>query len=525
MFGTNVTACSPTAISTPSVFGAEVLSLSADWVQNYTLNVPASFNYNHGDVDVQNAEFCNVTITYTHPGHDDRITVETWLPRKWNQRLQATGGGGWSAGRFVLSEFFMSGAIGEGYAATTTDAGLGDAGSPESWAQTSPGNVNLYNLQNLGYVSLNDQAIIGKSLIKSFYGQDPQYSYWSGCSQGGRQGMMLAQRYPTAYDGIAASAPALSWTELTPSVFYPLLVSGWAGASSQPLACELDFISKKAISKCDHLDGVVDGLISDDSMCDFDASSVVNSTFYCSSTQKKMRVSKTAALVANAAWDGPRTANGEFLWHGYTRGADISAFGSTPGQNSSGADLWFRLFVAKNKAFNIQNATHEEYDQLFRLGAQEYSDLMTADNPDLSEFKKAGGKLISYHGMADESIPTKSTEYYYRAVSNKMHDVQDFFRYFEAPGLGHCSGGVGGQPLTTFDALRHWVEDGKVPETLPVNYNTTSGIKSSRILCPYPAKAVHQGGSVFDAKSFKCVSKNATSNHGRKITHQRRFLK
>ena len=106
-----------------------------------------------------------------------------------------------------------------------------------------------------------------------------------------------------------------------------------------------------------------------------------------------------------------------------------------------------------------------------------------------------------------------------------MHDVQDFFRYFEAPGLGHCSGGVGGQPLTTFDALRHWVEDGKVPETLPVNYNTTSGIKSSRILCPYPAKAVHQGGSVFDAKSFKCVSKNATSNHGRKITRQRRFLK
>ncbi|KAJ6131898.1 feruloyl esterase [Penicillium samsonianum] len=301
MLGANITVCSPATIPPPVVFGADILSLSAAWVQNYTLNVPATFNYNHGDVALQNAEFCNVTVTYTHPGHGDRITVESWLPRKWNQRLQATGGGGWSAGRFVLSDFFMPGAVGEGYAATTTDAGLGSAGSPEPWALTSPGNVNLYNLQNLGYVSLNDQAIIGKALVKSFYGKDPEYSYWSGCSQGGRQGMMLAQRYPTAYDGIAASAPALSWTELTSSVFYPLLVTGWSGASSPPLACELEFITSEAVSACDPNDGVVDGLISDVSKCHFDDLSAVNSTFYCSATQKRMSVSKTAALVANAA--------------------------------------------------------------------------------------------------------------------------------------------------------------------------------------------------------------------------------
>jgi feruloyl esterase len=399
MLGANITACSPAAIPPPVVFGADILSLSATWVQNYTLNVPGSFNYNHGDVAVENAEFCNVTVTYTHPGHEDRITVETWLPRKWNRRLQATGGGGWSPGRFVLSQFFMSGAIGEGYATTTTDAGLGNAGSPETWALTSPGNVNLYNLQNMGYVSLNDQAIIGKSLAKSFYGKAPDHSYWSGCSQGGRQGLMLAQRYPTAYDGIAASAPALSWTELTASVFYPLLVTGWAGASSPPLACELNFLTNEAISECDPKDGVVDGVISDDSKCHFNALSAVNKTFYCDSTQKRMPLSKTAALVANAAWSGPRAANGDFLWHGYNRGANINTFGSVPGQNATGADLWFRLFVAKDKTFNVQNGTHEEYDELFRRGVQEYRSLMNAENPDLSEFKKAGGKLISYHGM------------------------------------------------------------------------------------------------------------------------------
>lgn len=254
--------CSPANITSPVVFGAEILSLSASWVTNYTTYVPSAFNYNHGNAALQNAEFCNITVQYTHPGHDDLITVETWLPRKWNHRLQATGGGGWSAGRFVLSEFFMSGAIAEGYATTTTDAGLGDAGSPEPWALVSPGNVNLHDVQNLGYVSLNDQAIIGKSLAKSFYGQDPKYSYWSGCSQGGRQGLMLAQRYPTAYDGIAASAPALSWTQLTSSVYYPLLIEGWAN-STTPLACELNFITSEAIKKCDAKDGVVDGIISD----------------------------------------------------------------------------------------------------------------------------------------------------------------------------------------------------------------------------------------------------------------------
>ncbi|OQE20160.1 hypothetical protein PENFLA_c017G05135 [Penicillium flavigenum] len=482
--GASTTACSPAAIPPPDVFGAEILSLSATWVQNYTLNVPGSFNYNHGDVAVENDEFCNVTVTYTHPGHEDRITVETWLPRKWNRRLQATGGGGWSPGRFVLSQFFMSGAIGEGYVTTTTDAGLGNAGSPETWALTSPGNVNLYNLQNMGYVSLNDQAIIGKSLAKSFYGKAPDYSYWSGCSQGGRQGLMLAQRYPTAYDGIAASAPALSWVELTSSVFYPLLVSGWAGASSPPLACELNFLTNEAISECDPKDGVVDGVISDPSKCHFNALSAVNKTFYCDSTQKRMRLTRTAALVAYAAWSGPRAANGDFLWHGYNRGANINAF---------------------------------EYDQLFRRGVQEYRSLMNAGNPDLSEFKKAGGKLISYHGMADESIPTKSSEHYYRAVSEVFPDVQSFYRYFEAPGLGHCSGGSGGQPLTTFDALRRWVEEGKVPETLPVKYNTTDGIESSRILCPYPAKAVYQGGNISEATSFKCVSNETMNSLGEEM--------
>ncbi|KAJ5957022.1 feruloyl esterase [Penicillium viridicatum] len=190
-----------------------------------------------------------------------------------------------------------------------------------------------------------------------------------------------------------------------------------------------------------------------------------------------------------------------------------SAFSVAPGVNLTAQDVWFRLFVAKDKEFNILNQTHHEYEQLFHRANQEYSGLMNSNNPDLEEFKNAGGKLISYHGMADNSTPTKSSEHYYQQVNELFPDIQDFYRYFEAPGLGHCAGGNGGQPLTTFDALRSWVEEGIAPEDLPANFNGIGGVEQGRILCPYPAKAVYQGGNVSDAKSFKSIS-NATGNVG-----------
>ncbi|KAL4929310.1 putative feruloyl esterase [Aspergillus undulatus] len=499
----NATACSPLATQPPAPFGADILSLSASWVSNFTLDIPAEFNYNHGDVAVDNVQFCNITVTYTHPGYADNITVETWLPRQWNGRLQATGGGGWQAGgRFVLSNFFMAGAISEGYAATTTDAGLGDAVSPSAWALKSPGNVDILALQNLGSRALSDQAVIGKSLARSFYGRAPEYSYWSGCSQGGRQGLMLAQRYPEAYDGIAASAPAQSWTKLASGLYYPLLMKQWHNV--YPLACELNFLSEQAIAECDLDDGVQDGIISDVAACDYSPYSSVNKTFACASLNRTMSLSYGAALIADAAWSGPRTKDGERLWYGVNPGADISSFGSVPGQNSTSTDQWFNLFVAKDESFDSTGMTQEVYFEFFHLAVQEYSGMMDAADPDLTAFRKRGGKLITYHGMADESIPTKGTEFYYDSVRQKIPDIHDFYRFFEAPGLAHCAGGTGGQPTTTFDALRLWVENGTAPETLPVEYPAVNGTKHARILCPYPAQARYIGGDPAVADSFRC---------------------
>lgn len=151
--------CVNTTFTYPSVLGAEILSVSANLVQNFTRTVSDQLYYNHPSITVNGIDYCNVTVTYTHPGQNDTINVENWLPLDdWNGRLQAVGGGGFLAGRFPLSYIAMSGAIGEGYATTSSDAGLPLSYVPDPWAQISPGNVNLYLLQDLASVALNDQV-------------------------------------------------------------------------------------------------------------------------------------------------------------------------------------------------------------------------------------------------------------------------------------------------------------------------------------------------------------------------------
>lgn len=157
-----LSACAASAIPYPTLFGAQILGLSANLVQNFTREVSDQLFYNHPSISLQGIDYCNVTVTYTHPGQNDTINAETWLPIKtWIGRLQAVGGGGHVAGRFPLSYTAMAGALGEGYVATTTDGGIGSSYVPDPWALNSPGNVDLYALQNLASVSLNDQVCPG----------------------------------------------------------------------------------------------------------------------------------------------------------------------------------------------------------------------------------------------------------------------------------------------------------------------------------------------------------------------------
>ncbi|KAF2626197.1 tannase and feruloyl esterase [Macroventuria anomochaeta] len=419
-------ACNASAALFTELFGADII------------NISGSILYcNHPSIAVRNVEFCNITVTYTHPAHNDTIHVETWLfTQTWNRRLQAIGGGGWVAGRFAMTDIGMA---------------LGDLAS----------------------IALNGQyAVLAKELIRSFYGRPAGYSYWSGCSQGSKQGFMLAQRYPNAYDCITGVAPALNWAQC-------ILAASWAQVmmsitGQYPPKCEVNALTDAVVAACDPLDGVTDGLISDMSKCTFDPFALVEKTAHCPSTNTTIVISHAAATIANLSWTGPRK-----------RGAISLARRELPSTSYR-----LRLFIKKNPEWDYSKiGSVEEYARLFYAGVQECDSIVRTVDPDLSALRKSRGKILAYHGLADGFIPTRGTENYYKRVNDTTSAIDDLFRDFEVPGLAHCSGGHSGQPTSTFQALVGWAEKGVVPDTLPIEFNDMKGIQHQRILCPYPEKA------------------------------------
>lgn len=458
-------ACTASTFQHPILSGAKFLSIEANAVTNYSQSIPSGYYANHGSINVVNTDFCNVSIAYTHPGEHDVVQIQVWLPTDWNGRMMGVGGGGTVAGLFVLSFMAMAGAVGEGYAALSTDAGLPHEENMTQWAEVSPGNINLYLLQDLASVSLNDASIIGKSIVRDYYNHPPKYSYWNGCSQGGRQGMMLAQRYPEAYDGIAAAAPAINWSEFLIGAYYPALTMDLT--KEYPHPCEIEAITKAAISACDALDGVSDSVITDPSLCKFDPFSYVGISITCRDTGGDMNISYGAAAAVSAAWSGAKTTDNSFLWYGVSHDSTLIPSTTFPGIISNNCSTkgsctrskpllledWIKLFVLKNSSTDLSTMTRAEYENIFHDSIEQYSSIIGTSDPDLRRFRNAGGKMITYHGLADAIIAPGGSAHYYDAATAIDPQVSEYFRLFFAPGVGHCFGGPGAYPDTTFEAL------------------------------------------------------------------------
>lgn len=313
------------------------------------------------------------------------------------------------AGLFYLSYQEMNGALADGFATITTDAGLTTGNDPDSvppgpWAQTSPGNVNLYALQNLGSVSLVDEAIIGKEAIKKYYGSGPEYSYWSGCSQGGRQGLMLAQRYPDVYDGIVANAPAIYWSELFASIYWADFIISYFLNGTAPASCEVLEISALALAECDGLDGVVDGLISYPDECPFDALSAVGTEFNCSTTGEITTISEAAATWVKYVWDGPKAEDGDFIWYGYDIGSFVDPVAAISSAKRLGAP-WVTNFVVKNVDYDLSSITRKEFEWIVHQSIVQYDSIIGTSDPNLDAFSQRGGKIVGYHGLVSHGQP------------------------------------------------------------------------------------------------------------------------
>lgn len=483
------TNCTPSALPTPSIFGASILTINAS---ESTL-APTSIS------------FCNVTLTYTHPGQNDLITIWLGLPDTWNGRFQGVGGGGWVAG----SQSDMIPAILRGYATVSTDGG-NDAShqTTDTWALLSPGNVNLYALQNFASVTLNDMTVLGKQLTQAYYGKPISKSYWSGCSTGGRQGLMMAQRYPDAYDGILAIAPAINWAEVVTAMFWPQWIMQKIGYF--PPQCELDAITAAAVTACDELDGLKDDVIGLTGSCDFDPYTVVGQPYACGNITGK--ITTEAANITNLTWTGAISAEGSLQWPGIAPGAYLGGTAGTTcdsdGKACVGAPFfvsadWHRVFLQKDPNSDPYNYTRAEWDATFHASVQQYTSIMGTNDPDLSGFKESGGKMITWHGMADRWIPFDNSVNYYNRVLGLDPNTTDFYRFYSAPGVDHCLAGSGAAPTDPLAALVAWVENGTVPQTLPATHIVNETIWN-RELCLYPFSSIYKGGDPADASSYRC---------------------
>ena len=259
---------------------------------------------------------CRVTASVTHPPAADRVRVFVALPQdSWNGRFQGTGGGGFWGG----TEMSLRSPISKGYATAATDTG--HQGGSGSFALNANGRLNWQEIRNNAYLGIHDMTLVGKALTLAFYGKAPRYSYFVGSSTAGRQGLMEAQRYPDDYDGILSGCPAVSWPRMIPAAFWPQEVMH--RTKNFVPKSKLERATAAAVSACDGLDGVVDGVIDDPGRCTYDPKPLVGTRI------EESMFTEADANVVRKIWEGPRGHDGRFLWYGLARGADLSAVAGT----------------------------------------------------------------------------------------------------------------------------------------------------------------------------------------------------
>jgi feruloyl esterase len=446
-------------------------------------------------------EHCAVQATVTNPPAGDQIRVGVWLPtRNWNRRFQGIGGGGFSGGSPTT---VPAAALQAGYAAAATDAG--HTGFGGDFALGPDGRLNWQLIADFGYLGIHEMTVTAKQLVRRLYGTSSFRSYFNGCSTGGRQGLMEAQRYPKDYDGIAAGAPAINWTRFHPAQFWGQLRMRLADNVVPP--CELAAATQAAVAACDPADGVTDGIVGDWRDCRFDARTLIGTETACGV------ITAADADLINAMWTGPRGADGEFLWYGLERDAGLQALNNSAGGVGLPffvASDWFRFFLLQDPAWDWRTMTYEQYVLLFQQSVLQYQAVIATDDADLSGFGEAGGKVVFWHGTADPLIFFRgSVDYYQRLVAamGGTREVRDVARFFVAPGVGHCGGGQGAAPTDALEAVVRWVEQGKAPTQLAGRRTDPGGnVVLTRPVCEHPMVARYTGrGPTTDADSFTCA--------------------
>ena len=442
--------------------------------------------------------FCRVAATL-RPSTDSDVRIEVWMPlANWNGKFQGVGNGGlagsitYTAGSGGI-ERGMAEALKHGYATASTDTG--HAGNT-----AAPFLGHPEKLVDFAYRAVHEMTITAKAIINAYYNTNPKLSYWNGCSTGGRQALIEAQRFPADYDGIVAGAPAISQTRLATWNTYV----GQAALKEPPNvipSSKYPMIHRAVVNACDAVDGLRDGLIGDPTRCRFDFKTLECRGEDSASCLTSAQV-ESAQKVTNPVIH-PKT--GETIFPGLALGTELGwatrIGGPTP--HYYGTD-YFKYVFYKNpnwdwRTFDLETAVALADGVDYRM--------LNPTNPDLRTFKERGGKLLLYHGWSDQNFSAQPTINYYERVRDTVGagQIEEWLRLFLAPGMGHCGGGEGPNVFDPLAALEQWVENGHAPGIITASHLTDGKVDRTRPLCPYPQVAKYRGtGSIDEAANFAC---------------------
>jgi Tannase and feruloyl esterase len=423
-------------------------------------------------------QFCRVAVTLKPAPRSD-IKAEVWMPSSgWNGKLQVVGNGGFAG---TISYPAMANALAAGYAAASTDTG-----------HTGPSSNTFANedvLVDFAHRAIHETAVAAKTTVNGFYGNAPRFSYFAGCSTGGRQAMTAAQRYPEDFNGIVAGAPAShTSTQAFGQIWF-------AQALADVPREKLPLVHDAVLNACDALDGAKDGVLENPLACRFDPKVLAckdgADPASCLTTTQVAAVQKVYAGPSN-----PKT--GKQVYVGLERGSEL---GWSPVPVGYAVD-YFKYIVFKDPSWDPKALN---YDAHVAQAAAGDNLIFDATNADLSAFTARGGKLIMYQGWGEPGIPPANLVRYYGQIQSKTGNAKDAVRLFMVPGMGHCGGGTGVNTFDMVTALDQWVSAAKAPSQIPASRVRNGVSDRTRPLCAYPQIAVYKGsGSLEDAANFAC---------------------
>jgi Tannase and feruloyl esterase len=437
------------------------------------------------------------------------IRFELNLPANWNRRFYMHGNGGFAGEtpEFGSRPMVRANALKQGFAVAQTNTGHDAVAEPfASFA------VSYQKRVDYAFRAVHMTAVEAKRIAAAYYGRAAAYSYWDGCSTGGRQGLISAQRFPQDFDGIVAGAPVLNFVDTVAQS----LLNGLVLVETPVPVDKMKLVSDAVYARCDAKDGLKDGIIDDPRRCDFDPARDVAQCPAGQDGESCLTPAQTTAIYAGVQVDGKPAHFGQVV------GAEVAGASSIAG--SAPESGWNRWLIAPPNGKALQHAFGESFVRYFLPKSDpsldpakfdfakdiaKYADaraLLNATDPNLGPFRVRGGKLLMYFGWADTALPPlMGIDYYMKAVAANGLGTPDFFRLFMVPGMFHCRGGVGPDRLDAMTALINWVENGTPPASITAAQVDKGKLLRTRPLCPYPQVARHSGsGSPDDAANFAC---------------------